>query len=118
MAGGDFTKLAFGSASAAAAGDILKLTQLQVAFRGTAPQSRISVVLVQLDSAPYPRVTLNDCPTAPSDWRLVATSGPPPTTKTTAAAAPPYQVVAVLIYYEKHWGVSTTKTDASRTCTP
>ena len=70
-----------------------------------------------LSAAPYPTVTVTDCPTAPASWKVIATSGPPPTTQT-PKVRPPYEVTAHVIFYEKHWGVSTLKVDDSRTCSP
>jgi hypothetical protein len=119
VAGGDFTKYSFDPARIEYVGYILGLTQLQLAYRGTRPSPRVSVTNVNLAAKPNPTVTLIDCPTAPANWKIVATSpGPPPTTKTAPKAQPPYRAAVTVIFYEKRWGVQKITTDTSRTCTP
>jgi hypothetical protein len=115
--GGNFPKYSFDPARADSVGDILFLTQGNLKYEGTAPTVRASVTGVDLAAAPYPTVTVTDCPTAPENWKVVATSGPPPTIKT-PKVAPPYKVTAQVISYENHWGVYKLKVDDSRTCSP
>lgn len=99
-------------------GYVLNLTLAQLAYRGTPPTPRPSVTNVDLAAKPYPTVTLTDCPTAPGNWKVVATSGPPPTTKTAPKVPAPYKATVTVIFYEKRWGVSRMAVDSSRTCTP
>jgi hypothetical protein len=117
--GGNFRPYSFDPVQGQTLSDVLSLTQLQVAYRGTPPVSRVSVTSVDLAAKPYPTVTLTDCPT-PANWKIVATSpGPPPTVKSSPSGAPaPNLATAKVIFYEKRWGVSTISTDTSRTCKP
>jgi hypothetical protein len=117
VANGNFPKYSFDPARADTVSSILFLTEGHLRYEGTPPAHRVSVTNANLGAAPYPTVTLTDCPTAPSSWRVVATSGPPPTTRK-PKVPPPYRVTAKVIFYEKHWGVSTLKVDDSRTCSP
>lgn len=117
--GGNFRPYSFDPAQGQVLNDVFSLTQLQVAYRGTPAISRPTVSNVDLTAKPYPTVTLTDCP-VPANWKIVATSpGPPPTVKSSAPGAPaPNLITAKVIFYEKHWGVSTMTTNISRTCTP
>ena len=117
VAGGNFPLFAFDPARADTVGSILFLTEGNLKYEGTPPSHRVSVTHADLAAAPYPTVTVTDCPTAPASWKVVAIAGPPPTTKT-PKVPPPYRVTAQVIFYEKHWGVSTLKVDDSRTCSP
>lgn len=116
---GNFRPYSFDPIQGQTLSDILSLTELQVAYRGTPPLSRVSVTSVDLAGKPYPTVTLTDCPTL-ANWKIVATSpGPPPTVKSSPSGAPPpHLATAKVIFYEKRWGVSRISTDASRTCKP
>lgn len=119
VAGSDFTRYSFDPARIEYVSYIRGLMQLQVAYRGTPPVPRVFVTNVDLGAKPYPTVMLVDCPTAPDDWKVVATSpGPPATTKTAPKAPPPYKATVTVIFYEKRWGVYKIRTDTSRTCTP
>lgn len=116
---GDFTRYAFDPARGNMLNEVTHLGEAGLAFRGTPPTPRISVVGIAPDAAPYPMITLSDCPTAPPNWRVVAvTAGPPPTVKSSAPAKPPYQSTAQVIFYEKRWGVYQVTLNQSRTCSP
>lgn len=117
--GGNFPKYMFDPARAEYVGQILSLTQLQVAYRGTPPVPRVSVTNVDLGAKPYPTIVLGDCP-VPARWKVVATTpGAPPTVKSSPSSAPPPYLASVqMIFYRKHWGVSRIGTNTSKTCTP
>ena len=116
-AAGSFVKYSFDPARADASSEILFLVQGHLKYVGTPPTPRLSVAKVDLAAAPYPTVTVVDCPTAPASWKVVATSGPPPTTRQ-PKARPPYKITAQVILYEKHWGVQKMTVDSTRTCSP
>lgn len=117
--GGNFPKYMFDPARAEYVGQVLSLSQLQVAYRGTPARPRASVTKVDLGAKPYPTVVVADCPVPPK-WKVVATTpGPPPTVKSSPAAAPPpYLATVQVIFYKKHWGVYKIATNTSTTCTP
>jgi hypothetical protein len=117
--GGNYMTYSFDPAQAKVADYVYFLTTSGLAMRGTPPMPRVSVTRVALGSAPYPSVDLSDCPTAPANWHVVATtSGPPPTVKSSSSAHPPYQTKVQMIFYKKHWGVYKKSSDTSRTCSP
>lgn len=115
---GDFTKYSFDPIRAKIAGSILFLTQGRLAYRGTPPAPRPSVTGLAIAAKPYPTITIEDCPTAPANWKVVAISGQPPTSHRPSKAAPPYRITAQVIFYLKRWGVYKLTTNTARTCTP
>lgn len=115
---GDFTKYSFDPIRAKIAGSILFLTQGHLAYHGTPPAPRPSVTGLAIAAKPYPTITIEDCPTAPANWKVVAISGQPPTSHRPSNAAPPYRITAQVIFYLKRWGVYKLTTNTARTCTP
>jgi hypothetical protein len=115
-AGGDFTAYAFDPIKAELLGYVTTLNRSHQAWRGTPPTPRVSVLTVDLGAAPYPTVTLSDCPTPAPTWQQYEVATGVVAQPQPGSAPPPYLITAQLIYFENHWGVSKTTHDSSRTC--
>jgi hypothetical protein len=111
----DFEKYSFDPARARYLAYVSALAESGVTFRGTPPSPRVKVISVEPDAKPYPVVTLTDCRTPAPDWRGYRDDKPLPVAS--AAVPPPYLITAKVIFYEDHWGVQSTSTDTSKTCT-
>jgi hypothetical protein len=115
----DFARYSTGSAEAETRTAVSTYAAGGLAWRGTAPKPRWKVLSIEPTAAPWPTVTLANCPTV-ARWHLVAvrngtavqTSPPPPGTP-----RPPYRSVVTLIRYHGQWVVSSQTNDRTRTCT-
>lgn len=114
---GNYRPYAFDPALGEVENFIFGLTRDALIYRGTLPQPRISVTKVDTGAAPYPTITLTDCPTAPANWNEYYRTTGKPTTVKTGQVKPPYLVTVQVIFYKKHWGVYKLSPDARRTCT-
>lgn len=115
---GNYRPYAFDPALGEVENFIFGLTRDGLIYRGTSPQPRISVTKVDAGAAPYPTITLTDCPTAPADWNEYYRATGKPTSVKSGQVKPPYLVTVQVIFYKKHWGVYKLSPDARRTCTP
>lgn len=115
---GNYRPYAFDPALGEVENFIFGLTRDGLIYRGTPPQPRISVTKVDTGAAPYPTITLTDCPTAPADWNEYYRTTGKPTTVKAGQVKPPYLVTVQMIFYKKHWGVYKVTPDVRRTCTP
>ena len=113
----DVARFSFDPVRSAYRGFIAGLAAQGVQFRGTPPAPRVSVISVEPAAAPYPLVRLRDCQTPAPDWNeyLVATGKQVP--RATPKVPPPYEITAKVIFHEGRWGVQSTTTHSSRTCT-
>lgn len=111
----DFEKYSFDPARARYLAYVSALAESGVTFRGTPPSPRVRVISVEPDAKPYPVVTLTDCRTPAPDWRGYRDDKPLPVAS--ASVPPPYLITAKVIFYKRHWGVQSTSTDTSKTCT-
>lgn len=115
---GDFTRYSFDPLRGKEAGYILELAHDGVAWRGTPPTPRVTVVSEDLHAAPYPTVVLADCPTAPSTWTLYYVKSGQAIPARPAGAPLPHRIMVKVIYHQGHWGVMNTMPDTTRTCSP
>jgi hypothetical protein len=116
-ASADFTRYSFDPIRAQYVAYLGSLAQQGVRFSGTPPVPRVEVSRVSASATPYPTVSLTDCQASDTDWHAVVTETGRrvPDVPTTVAA--PYLITAKLIYFQGHWGLQSTSTDTSRTCT-
>lgn len=100
-------------------GYLVSLSTQGVAWRGSPPQPRVSVVSVKSSASPWPQVMLSDCPTPAPTWQeyVVKTGKVVPPAPSQVTVPPPYRIAVELIFYQGHWGVRSTTPDTSRTCT-
>lgn len=97
--------------------DLGMLQNAGIAFGGTPPTPRISVLAAHLDAKPYPTVSLSDCPTPPKDWAVYNAKTGRRLAAAPHKARPPYLTTATVIHYAEHWGVQKASTDYTQTCT-
>ena len=116
-AAADFARFSFDPARAIYVGYIAGLAAQGVQFRGTPPEPRVRVVSVEPGAKPYPLVMLSDCQTLTSDWNEYVTATGKRVPVASASVPPPYEITAKVVYYKGHWGLQSTTTDTSRTCT-
>lgn len=100
-------------------GYLVSLSTQGVAWRGSPPQPRVSVVSVKPTASPWPQVMLSDCPTPAPTWQeyVVKTGKVVPPAPSQVTVPPPYRIAVEVIFYQGHWGVRSTTPDTSRTCT-
>lgn len=115
----DFQRYAFDPFRGQYVSYVMGLARERVAYRGTPPQPRLSVVSVDLAAKPYPKVVLSNCETPAPMWReyVIKTGKVVPEAN---QVPPPYRVTIEVIYYEKHWGaykvaIDRTKSEVVRT---
>jgi hypothetical protein len=110
------SKVSFDPARGKQLGYLVSLASQGVAWRGSPPSPRVSVLSVGLDAKPWPRVVVSDCPSPSPSWReyVVKTGAAVPTVA--SKVAPPFKISAELILYQDHWGVQSTTVDRSQTC--
>lgn len=111
------TKYTFDPLQVRLGADLGKLQGAGIAFGGTPPTPRISMLAAHLDAKPYPSVSLSDCPTPPTHWAVYNAKTGKKLPVAPHKAKPPYLTTATVIYYAKHWGVQKTSTDYTQTCT-
>lgn len=97
-------------------GYAVSLTSQGVAWRGSAPTPRTSVLSINLNAKPWPTVVVSDCPTPAPTWEeyVVKTGAAVPVAN--SGVSPPFQITADVILYQGHWGVQSTTVDRGRTC--
>jgi hypothetical protein len=115
---GDFRPFSFDPAQGKVLSYVFSLTTDGIEYRGTPPTPRTSVTSADLGAAPYPTVTLTDCPTAPANWTTYYRATGKPTGGQPLKVKPPYLVTVQVIFYKKHWGVYKLSPNSKRTCTP
>jgi hypothetical protein len=113
----DFGRFSFDPVRATYTGFISGLAAQGVQFRGTPPTPRVTVISVEPTAEPYPVVTLRDCQTPAPDWNEYVVSTGKQVPRASSTVQPPYEITAKVILYKGHWGVQSTTTDTSRTCT-
>lgn len=114
---GDFRPFSFDPAQGKVLSYVFSLTTDGIDYHGTPPTPRTSVTSVDLGAAPYPTVTLTDCPTAPGNWTTYYRATGKPTGGQPPKVKPPYLVTVQVIFYKKHWGVYKLSPNSKRTCT-
>lgn len=102
------------------AGSLVSYAANDIAWSGTAPTPRISVIAVAPSAEPYPTVTVRDCPTPAPSWKPynIKTHKVIPVTFPGSTAPPPHAVTATVVYYRAHWMVQRTVTQVKKTCAP
>lgn len=102
------------------AAGLLSYSVNDIAWLGTPPSPRAKILALQLGAAPYPTVTLRDCPTAAPSWKPynIKTHKPVPVKFPGSTAPPPHAVTATVVYYHSQWVVQKTVTEVKKTCAP
>lgn len=113
----DFARFSFDPVRATYTGFISGLAAQGVQFRGTPPTPRVSVISVEPEASPYPVVTLRDCQTPAPEWNEYEVATGKQVLRASANVPPPYEITAKVIFYKEHWGLQSTTTNTSRTCT-
>ena len=113
----DFTKYSYDPVRAQYETYIWNLDLQGAEYRGTMPTPHVTVKSTDLKAKPWPTVTLSDCQTGDSDWRLYNVKTGKPQPRATQSVSPPYRSTVTVIFFEKRWGVQKIELDSSRTCT-
>jgi hypothetical protein len=116
--GADFTRYSWDPLRSESAGYIATLADRGIAWRGTPPGSRVTLVSADLDGDTHPVVVLKNCPTLGEDWHAInVETGKRMPAATPSGPQPPYEVTVKVIHYQGRWGAQTSNIDRSRTCT-
>lgn len=108
--------LSFDPARGKQLGYAVSLTSQGVAWRGSPPTPRATVLSINLDAKPWPTVVVSDCPTPAPSWQEYVVNTGATVPASTSGASPPFEITANVILYQGHWGVQSTSVDRSRTC--
>lgn len=115
----EIEKYANGQAAIAQINALKQAKEEGLAYRGTRPTSRVTVVSMELAAA-VPKVVLRDCAldstTGPYVLYVVATGKPAP--QPTLSVPPPYAKSITVLKISGAWTVSAITTDATKTCQP
>jgi hypothetical protein len=116
--GADFTTTSFDPLRAQFTEYIWLLKEQGLEYRGIPDVPHITVKSIRLNAKPWPAVFLTDCQTGGDGWGVyVIKTGKKAPAADNGKVPPPYLTTAKVIYFEGHWGVQSTSTDKSRTCT-
>ncbi len=113
----DFTRYSFDPFKSQMSYYLAGLERQGVAFKGTPPTPRVTVVAVNLAAKPYPTVLLSSCPTAEPSWVEVVVATGKVVPYAPAKVAPPHRVAVEMIYTQRSWGVARATPETSKTCT-
>jgi hypothetical protein len=98
-------------------GTVLDYQKNGIAFRGTPPSSRPTVLTAQLDASPDPTITVADCPIVSPSWMpYLIQTGQPIEIQYTGTAKPPYQATATVVRQQSAWVVQSVTTRMDATC--
>jgi hypothetical protein len=112
----DFTRFSFDPVQSQYTAFLASMAADGVRYRGNPPTPRVTVTKVELEAKPYPTVILHDCQSPAPDWRAYVTDTGELVPRPSTTIQPPYLVTAKMIFYRGHWGLQSTSTDSSRTC--
>lgn len=112
----DFSLFSFDPIVSEYAARIRGLSLAKREFRGTPPQSNLTVTSIDADAPRWPTVTLSDCQTGLDNWQLFDTKTGKSVVDPEPTIPRPFGVSVSVIYSRQHWGVHTITLDSTRTC--
>jgi len=112
----DFTRFSFDPVESEFEATMKLLSQANGQFRGTPPQSHLTVTSIDQDASPWPTVTLSDCKTGQDAWQAFSVGSNKRLPGLEPSIPSPYGATITVIYNQQRWGVNTITLDSSRTC--
>jgi hypothetical protein len=112
----DFSLFSFDPIVSEYAARIRGLSLAKREFRGTPPQSNLTVTSIDPDAPNFPTVTLSDCQTGLDNWQLFDITTGKSVVDQEPTIPRPFGVSVSVIYSRQRWGVHTITLDSTRTC--